>query len=163
FECTPTIIAGNKNTEIRVYHVPGKAKQAIFALRAAQFSVVWYERYFGINYPGDKMDLIGIPDFAFGAMENVGCITFRETALLVNESTATIAEMSRVAEVVAHEIAHQWFGNLVTMKWWNGLWLNEAFATFMATLVEDAFHKEWHRWTNFGLERAAAFRTDGLS
>lgn len=163
FECTPTIIAGNKNTEIRVYHVPGKSKQATFALRAAQFSVVWYERYFGINYPGDKMDLIGIPDFAFGAMENVGCITFRETALLVNENTATIAEMSRVAEVVAHEIAHQWFGNLVTMKWWNGLWLNEAFATFMATLVEDAFHKEWDRWTNFGLERAAAFRTDGLS
>jgi puromycin-sensitive aminopeptidase len=149
-------------TEVRVYHIPGKAELATFALKAAQFSLTWYERYFGIKYPGDKLDMIGIPDFAFGAMENLGCVTFRETALLVNEKTGTIGELSRVAEVVAHEIAHMWFGDLVTMKWWNGLWLNEAFATFMATKVEDAFRKEWKRWDSFGIERAAAFRTDGL-
>lgn len=161
FEVTDPVVVNG--TEVRVYCVPGKKHLTTFALKAAQYSLTWFERYFGIKYPGDKLDLIGIPDFAFGAMENLGCVTFRETALLVNEQTATIGELSRVAEVVAHEIAHMWFGNLVTMKWWNGLWLNEAFATFMATKVEDSFRREWQRWTSFGVERAAAMRTDALA
>jgi puromycin-sensitive aminopeptidase len=149
-------------TEVRVWCTPGKKHLSTFALKAAQFSIAWYERYFGIKYPGGKMDMVAIPDFAFGAMENTGLITYRETALLVDELTATIAELERVAEVVAHEIAHQWFGNLVTMKWWNGLWLNEAFATFMATKVENDFYPQWNRWGSFAIERAAAFKTDGL-
>ena len=160
FEATDAIVVNG--TAIRVFCLPGKKRLATFALKAAQFSLTWFEKYFGIKYPGDKLDLIGIPDFAFGAMENLGCVTFRETALLVDEGTGTIGELSRVAEVVAHEIAHMWFGDLVTMEWWNALWLNEAFATFMATKVQDDFRREWDRWTNFGVERAAALRTDGL-
>ena len=95
-------------------------------------------------------------------MENLGAITFRETALLVDESTATHAERERVADVVAHENAHMWFGDLVTMSWWNGLWLNEAFATFMEMLAVDAWKPEWQRWTTFGVSRSAALSVDGL-
>lgn len=147
---------------IRVWAAPGKRHLAAFALGVAAFSVPFFEEYYGIQYPGDKLDLIAIPDFAFGAMENLGAITFRETALLVDEGSATHAELARVAHVVAHEIAHMWFGDLVTMAWWNGLWLNEAFATFMEVLAVDAWKPAWGRWDNFGVSRAAAFLTDGL-
>src|SRR5207244_13357000 len=114
-------------------------------------------------YPGDKLDLIAIPDFASGGMENLGAITFRETALLVDENSASRAELERVADVVAHENAHMWFGDLVTMRWWNGLWLNEAFATFMEMHCVDSFRPEWQRWITFGLSREAAMATDGLA
>ena len=147
---------------VRVWAVPGTGQLAAFALNVAVFSLRFFQEYYGIPYPGDKLDLIAIPDFAFGAMENLGAITFRETALLVDESRATHAERARVAHVVAHEIAHMWFGDLVTMAWWNGLWLNEAFATFMELLVVDAWQPGWRRWDNFGVSRAAAFLTDGL-
>ena len=160
FEHTEPIVVNG--TPIRIYHIPGKSDMTSFGLSMAAYSLDWLEKYTGIKYMGEKLDLIGIPDFAFGAMENLGCITFRETALLVNAKTATIAELSRVAEVVAHENVHQWFGDLVTMKWWNGLWLNEAFATFMATKIENEFRRQWDRWTAFAIDRAAAFRTDGL-
>ena len=122
----------------------------------------FFEEYYGRKYPGDKLDLIAIPDFAAGAMENLGAITFRETALLVDEAAATHAERERVADVVAHENAHMWFGDLVTMSWWNGLWLNEAFATFMEMLAVDAWKPEWQRWTTFGVSRSAALSVDGL-
>jgi puromycin-sensitive aminopeptidase len=102
------------------------------------------------------VDLLAIPDFAAGAMENLGAITFRETALLVDETAASHSELERVADVVAHELAHMWFGDLVTMGWWNGIWLNEAFATFMEMLAVDAWKPEWERWVNFGVSRAAA-------
>ena len=95
-------------------------------------------------------------------MENLGAITFRETALLVDRQSATHGELERVADVVAHENAHMWFGDLVTMSWWNGLWLNEAFATFMEMLAVDAWKPEWKRWEAFGSSRAAAFAVDGL-
>ena len=95
-------------------------------------------------------------------MENLGAITFRETALLVDEADASHAELERVADVVAHEVAHMWFGDLVTMAWWNGIWLNEAFATFMEMLAVDAWKPEWERWVNFGVSRAAAMGIDGL-
>jgi puromycin-sensitive aminopeptidase len=124
--------------------------------------LTFFEDYYGIPYPGDKLDLLAIPDFASGAMENLGAITFRETALLVDEQTGTHAERERVADVVAHENAHMWFGDLVTMSWWNGLWLNEAFATFMEMLAVDAWKPEWKRWAAFGVSRAAAFSVDGL-
>jgi puromycin-sensitive aminopeptidase len=149
-------------TAVRVWAVPGKRHLAGFALGVAAFSLRFFEDYYAIPYPGDKLDLIAIPDFAFGAMENLGAITFRETALLVDEKSATHAEQERVADVVAHEIAHMWFGDLVTMAWWNGLWLNEAFATFMEMLAVDAWRPDWGRWVSFGVSRAAALLVDGL-
>ena len=150
-------------TPVRIWCVPGKVRLAGFAQEVATFSLRFFENYYGMPYPGDKLDLIAIPDFAFGAMENLGAITFRETALLVDEGTATHAELARVADVVAHEIAHMWFGDLVTMTWWNGLWLNEAFATFMEMLAVDAWKPEWERWVSFGVSRAAALQVDGLA
>jgi puromycin-sensitive aminopeptidase len=149
-------------TPIRIWGVPGKAHLTGFAQEIAAFSLRFFQDYYAIPYPGDKLDLIAIPDFAFGAMENLGAITFRETALLVDEKTATHAEQERVADVVAHEIAHMWFGDLVTMAWWNGLWLNEAFATFMEMLAVDAWRPDWGRWVTFGVSRAAALLVDGL-
>ena len=95
-------------------------------------------------------------------MENLGAITFRETALLADEKTASRAELERVADVVSHENAHMWFGDLVTMRWWNGIWLNEAFATFMEMLAVDAWKPEWKRWESFSVSRAAAMSIDGL-
>jgi puromycin-sensitive aminopeptidase len=147
---------------LRVVHVPGKAHLAAFGLDVGAFCLRWFQRYYDIPYPSDKVDLLALPDFAAGAMENLGCITFRENALLVDPATATMDEQMRVADVVAHELAHMWFGDLVTMRWWNGIWLNEAFATFMELIACDAYRPEWGRWTLFGLERSVAFETDSL-
>ena len=147
---------------LRVWAVPGKKQLGGFASDIGKFSLEHFSRYYAIPYPGDKLDLIAIPDFASGAMENLGAITFRETALLVDREKATRAELERVADVVAHENAHMWFGDLVTMKWWNGLWLNEAFATFMEMLAVDAWKPEWRRWDSFTVSRAAAMQVDGL-
>ncbi len=149
--------------ELRVVHVPGKSDLVDFALEVGAFSLRYFQEYFELPYPGTKLDLVAIPDFAFGAMENLGCVTFRETVLLVDPARATQPELQLVTDVIAHEIAHMWFGDLVTMSWWNGLWLNEAFATFMEMRCTDAFRPEWNRWTNFGLSRSAAFGTDSLS
>src|SRR5262249_41518913 len=150
-------------TPLRVWSVPGKGPQLTkFGQEIGVFSLRYFEDYYGCKYPGDKLDLIAIPDFAAGAMENLGAITFRETALLVDEGSATHAEKERVADVVAHENAHMWFGDLVTMSWWNGLWLNEAFATFMEMLAVDAWKPEWKRWTTFGVSRWGAAPVDGL-
>jgi puromycin-sensitive aminopeptidase len=148
---------------LRVVHVPGKGHLAGFGLDVGAFCLRWFQRYYDIPYPSDKVDLLALPDFAAGAMENLGCITFRENALLVDPATATMDEQMRVADVVAHELAHMWFGDLVTMRWWNGIWLNEAFATFMEIAACDAFRKDWQRWTAFGLERSMAFETDSLA
>ena len=108
-----------------------------------------YEKYFGIKYPLPKLDMIAIPDFAAGAMENWGAITFREAILLYDPKTSSTRTKQYIAEVISHELAHQWFGNLVTMKWWNDLWLNESFATFMATKIVDKFYPEWDFWDQF--------------
>ncbi len=147
---------------LRIYSVPGKQHLASFAQDIAAFSLKFFEGYYGQPYPGDKLDLLAIPDFASGAMENLGAITFRETALLIDEQASTHSELERVADVVSHENAHMWFGDLVTMSWWNGLWLNEAFATFMEMLAVDAWQPHWDRWTTFGVSRAAALAVDGL-
>jgi puromycin-sensitive aminopeptidase len=147
---------------LRVWAVPGKGHLAKFGQEIGAASLEFFSRYYGYQYPGDKLDLIAIPDFASGAMENLGAITFRETALLLDEKTATRGEMERVADVVAHENAHMWFGDLVTMRWWNGLWLNEAFATFMEMLAVDHWKPDWQRWTSFAVSRAAAMLVDGL-
>jgi len=155
----PTFVG---KTPLRLWAVPGKSHLAGFGQDIARASLQFFENYYGIAYPGDKLDLLAIPDFASGAMENLGAITFRETALLVDQRTSTHGELERVADVVAHENAHMWFGDLVTMSWWNGLWLNEAFATFMEMLAVDAWKPEWKRWETFSVSRAAAFSVDGL-
>ena len=147
---------------LRIVHPPGKAQLAPYALEVGAHALRFFTDYFGIPYPADKLDLVAIPDFAFGAMENLGCVTFRESVLLVDPAQAARVELERVADVICHEIAHMWFGDLVTMKWWNGIWLNEAFATFMEVLAVDAFRPEWQRWVSFGVEREAAMAVDGL-
>jgi puromycin-sensitive aminopeptidase len=149
-------------TPIRIWAPPGNRHLTKFAENLAAFTLSFFNNYYGLKYPGDKLDFIVIPDFAFGGMENLGAITFRDTALLVDEKMATHAELERVADVVAHEIAHMWFGDLATMKWWNGIWLNEAFATFMSMLAVNAWKPEWKRWESFGAFRAEAFSTDSL-
>jgi puromycin-sensitive aminopeptidase len=148
---------------VRVWHVPGKASMASFALDTAIASLQRLERYFGIPYPYDKLDLVAVPDFEAGAMENAGAVFFRETLLLVDPHSITAAEQKRVAEVIAHELAHMWFGNLVTMKWWDDLWLNEAFATWMAFKIIDEWKPEWRMWNNFEPHRAAALSMDALT
>ncbi len=159
-EATKPVVVGK--TPLRLWTIPGKQPLTPFGQEIAAASLKFFEDYYGIPYPGDKLDLLAIPDFASGAMENFGAITFRETALLVDQRTGTHAELERVADVVAHENAHMWFGDLVTMSWWNGLWLNEAFATFMEMLAVDAWKPEWKRWESFSVARAAAFSVDGL-
>ena len=148
---------------LRVVAVPGKLRLAGFALDVAAHALRMFTRYFGIPYPASKLDLVALPDFAMGAMENLGAVTFRESALLVDPERATRGELERVADVVCHEIAHMWFGDLVTMRWWNGIWLNEAFATFMELLCVDEFRPEWRRWDSFALSRGHAMVVDGLA
>jgi puromycin-sensitive aminopeptidase len=150
------------NTPLRVAYPRGKGHLTDYAVEVGRFALDFFADYYGIVYPGDKLDLVAVPDFAFGAMENLGCVTFREVLLLVDPGDVTQPELQNITDVIAHELAHMWFGDLVTMKWWNGIWLNEAFATFMEMLATDAFRPEWNRWTTFGLSRTAAFDVDSL-
>ncbi len=135
--------------QIRVITTKGNKSKGKYSLDLGKKLLSSYEKYFGIKYPLPKLDLIAIPDFAAGAMENWGAITFRETILLYDPQTSSTRTKQYIAEVISHEIAHQWFGNLVTMKWWNDLWLNESFATFMATKFVDKFYPEWDLWNQF--------------
>ncbi|MBI2474501.1 MAG: M1 family metallopeptidase, partial [Candidatus Taylorbacteria bacterium] len=148
---------------VRVFTTHGKKKQAEFALEVAKRSLEFYTEYFGIPYPLPVLDMIGAPDFAAGAMENWGAVTYRESALLVDpDHTATEAKQW-VALVIAHELAHQWFGNLVTMKWWTDLWLNEGFASYIEYLAVDHIFPEWEIWKQFvAADLSAALRLDGL-
>jgi puromycin-sensitive aminopeptidase len=159
-EVTEPVDAGG--VAVRVAHVPGRGHLTQFALDVGVFAIEFFTDYYGIAYPGEKCDLVALPDFSFGAMENLGCVTFRETRLLIDPDAATLDEMSGAALTIVHEIAHMWFGDLVTMKWWNGIWLNEAFATFMEHLGIDAYKPEWKTWDDFALGRAAALDVDAL-
>ena len=141
FQC---ITGGVDGTPIRVCTTPGRQQNGQFALEAAQAAVHFYNEYYGIKYPFQKLDLIGIPDFEAGAMENAGAITFRETSLLVDPKTASVTQRKNVAGTVTHEVAHMWFGDLVTMKWWDDIWLNEGFATFMTSKPIEAWKPEWN-------------------
>jgi puromycin-sensitive aminopeptidase len=159
FEASPeTIVAG---TPVRIVYPLGKGHLIAWAMELAVHALEYFSEYFAIAYPGDKLDLVAIPDFASGAMENLGCVTFRETELLIDVSTASHAEMENVALVVNHELAHMWFGDLVTMDWWEGIWLNEAFATFMEMLCSDHFRPAWKKWASFNPTRDMAFSVDG--
>jgi aminopeptidase N len=140
FKC---LAGGADGVPIRVCATPDQANLTRFALTAAEECVKFYNRYFDIKYPFGKLDLIGVPDFEAGAMENAGAVTFRETALLLDDRNASVESKKSVASVVSHEIAHMWFGDLVTMAWWDDIWLNEGFATFMTRKPLEAWHPEW--------------------
>ncbi|MGD1107736.1 MAG: M1 family aminopeptidase [Terracidiphilus sp.] len=141
FQCTG---GRQDNVDIRVCATPDKVAFTPYALNVAKFVLHYYDDYFGIHYPLKKLDLIAIPDFEAGAMENFGAITYRETDLLLDPRTATVAEKREVGLVAAHEMAHQWFGDLVTMQWWDNIWLNEGFATWMESKPVAAMHPEWN-------------------
>jgi puromycin-sensitive aminopeptidase len=148
--------------KIRTYTTPAHIHDTAFALDVAVKAMEFYEEYYDIPFPLEKCDFVALPDFASGAMENWGLITFREQLLLCNEHTS-LSTKQYVAIVVAHELTHQWFGNLVTMEWWTDLWLNEGFASWMEYLAIDTFFPEWNLWTQFTVdEQQSALRADGL-
>ena len=148
---------------IRVYSTPGKKEMGKFALESAEHILSYYDKYFSIKYPYGKLDLIGLPDFSAGAMENTGCITFREVILLIDEKHGSVGLKKEIASVIAHEMAHQWFGDLVTMKWWDDIWLNEGFATWMSSKPIQSWKPEW----NFNLDDVSdtdrTLNTDSLA
>jgi puromycin-sensitive aminopeptidase len=146
---------------LRVVYPPGKGDLTDFALEVGAYALRWLSDYYAIPYPGDKVDFIAIPDFAFGAMENLGAITYRENAVLIDLETTGQYEQRRVADVIAHELAHMWFGDLVTMKWWDGIWLNEAFASFMEMKTVESYRPDWKRWLAFAVDPGAE-RTDSM-
>jgi puromycin-sensitive aminopeptidase len=150
-------------TRIGIWTTPGKSEQGRFALETAIRLLDYYNDYFGIPYPLEKLDHLGIPDFAAGAMENWGAITYREAALLFDPEISAPGTRQRIAEIVAHEMAHMWFGDLVTMAWWNDLWLNESFASWMATKAVDHLFPDWEIWTQFIYDDVnAGLGLDGL-
>jgi aminopeptidase N len=141
FKC---VSGSSDGVPIRACATPERAQYAHFAVESAEYILHYYDNYFGIKYPMPKLDMIGIPDFEAGAMENFGAITYRESAMLVDEKNGPLEAKAEVASVVAHEMAHQWFGDMVTMNWWNNLWLNEGFATWMSNKPLEAWKPEWH-------------------
>ncbi|EGF76262.1 hypothetical protein BATDEDRAFT_28626 [Batrachochytrium dendrobatidis JAM81] len=144
----PKMPANAKPITVRVYTLKGQSHLGKFALDVGARTLEYFSEYFDLAYPLPKMDMIAIPDFGAGAMENWGLVTYREVMLLVDENTSAPAKQG-VAYVVGHELAHQWFGNLVTMDWWSELWLNEGFATFVGWLATDNIFPEWKVWTQF--------------
>ena len=150
-------------TLVRVWATPGKERQGRFALDLSVKLLDYFNGYFGVPYPLEKLDHIAIPDFAAGAMENWGAITYRENALLVDPEQSSAVTRQNVAGIVAHEMAHMWFGDLVTMAWWNDLWLNEAFASWMGDKSVDFAFPEWDVWTQFvSFDTNAGLGLDGL-
>ena len=147
---------------IRVCAPPSQVKMGTFALDVAKFAMHYYNDYFGIRYPYQKLDLIAIPDFSAGAMENAGAITYRTSLLLLDPASASVAAKKDVAIVTTHEMAHQWFGDLVTMKWWDDVWLNEGFATWMEPKPVDAMHPEWHIMLDAESDTMRAMTVDSL-
>jgi len=151
------------NTLVRVFTPVGKKEQGRFALDVAKKTLSFYDNYFGIPYPLPKLDLVAIPDFAAGAMENWGLVTYREAMILYDKEHSSLQTKQRIAIVIAHELAHQWFGNLVTMEWWTHLWLNEGFASWIEYLAADHLFPEWNIWTQFvALDFTRALDLDSL-
>src|SRR3954452_13105016 len=129
---------------IRICSTPDKKGQTAIALEAAETILRYYNKYYAVKYPFKKLDVVAVPDFAAGAMENTAAIFYRETLLLADPKTASQNARKDIAEVLAHEMAHQWFGDLVTMRWWDDIWLNEGFANWMETKPLKAWKPEWH-------------------
>jgi aminopeptidase N/puromycin-sensitive aminopeptidase len=141
FKCTS---GKSDGVPIRACSTPDKVALTPSAVEAAEYILHYYNNYFGIKYPMPKLDMVALPDFEAGAMENFGCITYRETDFLIDAKTATTPAKKNVASIVAHEMAHQWFGDMVTMEWWDNLWLNEGFATWMSSKPLAKWHPEWN-------------------
>ena len=141
FKCTE---GKSDGVPIRACATPDKVQLTHFAIESAKYVLHYYDTYFGIKYPMPKLDMVALPDFDAGAMENFGCITYRETDLLTDSKTDDIPARKRVASDIAHEMAHQWFGDMVTMQWWDNLWLNEGFATWMENKPIAQWHPEWN-------------------
>ena len=150
--------------EVNVWATPAQNENTLdFALDVATRSIDFYDEYFGVKYPLPKSDHVALPDFSSGAMENWGLITYRESCLLADPELTPESSRRFIATVIAHELSHQWFGNLVTMNWWNDLWLNESFANMMEYVAIDALHPEWRMWEDFATnEVTAALRRDSL-
>jgi puromycin-sensitive aminopeptidase len=161
-EFVQTPVVNADGVPLAVVCRPTNAHLTAFAIDVGAFSLSFFADYFGIPYPGDKVDLVGIPDFMYGAMEQVGCVTFRETLLFADEASTSQDDLVQIAIVIAHELAHMWFGDLVTMAWWEGLWLNEAFATYMSYLCVDAYRPSWGMWVRFAGERERGLDLDAL-
>jgi len=153
----------SEGTKVRVYTQVGKTNQGKFALDVAVKSLDLYKDYFATPYPLPKLDMIAIPDFSAGAMENYGLVTYRDTALLYDELLSSASNKQQVAITVAHELAHQWFGNLVTMEWWTHLWLNEGFASWVSYLAVESLFPEWNNWTQFLDETTSGLKLDALA
>ncbi|KAL2493256.1 Aminopeptidase M1 [Abeliophyllum distichum] len=148
--------------KIRVYSPIGKSEKGKFALNIAMQTLDFFEKYFSMPYPLPKLDMVSVPEFSAGAMENYGLITCRETELIQDELYTAAANIQRLTIVVAHEVAHHWFGNLVTMEWWTHLWLNEGFATWVSYLVIDKLFPEWKIWNRFLQEMKSGLHMDAL-
>jgi puromycin-sensitive aminopeptidase len=162
FEATEPVVV--RGTPIRIIVPKGNLHLTDVALENAVFCFEYLSDYYGIPYPGDKLDHIAIPDFAAGAMENVGLITYRDAYLVIDKAKASQAELQNSLDVIGHEVTHQWFGNLVTMAWWEGTWLNEAFASFLEMKATDAMRPEWKRWLSFANNEVPwAMGTDQLA
>lgn len=151
--------------DVTIYATPAQTTASLnFALKHSIDTIDFFEDYFGVPYPLPKSDAVALPDFANGAMENWGLVTYRESALLYNPSVTSIASKQYISTVISHELSHQWFGNLVTMAWWDDLWLNESFATIMEYVCVDAIYPEWNVWLDFNLNEAVyAMRRDSLA
>ncbi len=150
FGLGPFHLTGDEtDPRVRIATLPGHRERGRFGLTLGRQALAHCEAYFGISYPLTKLDLIAVPDFAFGAMENWGAITFRENLLLHDPRTTSRQAEVRIAEVVAHEIVHQWFGNLVTPVDWQYLWLNESFATYGAYRILADLRPDWEAWGQF--------------
>ena len=156
--------ATKDGVEVNVWATPAQRPEALdFPLEHAVKSIEFFNDYFGVPYPLAKSDHVALPDFSSGAMENWGLITYREIALLADPTTTTVASKQYISTVISHELSHQWFGNLVTMKWWSNLWLNESFATLMEYIAVDAIHPEWNIWLDFATnESILALRRDAI-
>ncbi len=155
----------NSGVDVSVWATPAQSSASLeFALKHARETIEFFDEYFGIPYPLPKSDHVAVPDFSSGAMENWGLITYREVALLYDPATSGISSKQYIATVISHELSHQWFGNLVTMQWWDDLWLNESFATIMEYIAVDALYPEWNMWLEFNInEGGYALQRDCLA
>lgn len=153
-----------KGVDVNVYATHAQTPKSLdFALEHSIKSIEFFEDYFGVPYPLPKSDQVALPDFSNGAMENWGLVTYRESALLYDPRVTSVASKQYIATVISHELSHQWFGNLVTMAWWDDLWLNESFATVMEYICVNALHPEWNVWLDFNTSEAVyAMRRDSL-
>jgi puromycin-sensitive aminopeptidase len=158
--CSPTLRV--QGIDCRAFAGRGKADQTEFAQAVTAFVLPYYSKYFGQKYAYGKLDQVAVPGFDAGAMENVGAIFYRQSLLLMRQQGVSWNAQKRIAEVIAHEIAHQWFGNLVTMQWWDDLWLNEAFATWIAYKVCDLWQPQWRMWDDFLASKQDALAADAL-